>query len=114
VWLACSDSLDPSTGLNIEVRRGDPDSVAVDSTAAAPVDSAGIVLLDLSGRPFGQVFTDTTGTAKLNVQPGVYRILITSCPGAEAVPEPENATVIRGTFSVVTFLCPAGDASEAG
>ena len=105
--LACQndDPLQPSTGLNVQVRRGDPDSVAVDSSKVEPVNRAGVVVMTLTGLPLGQVFTDTTGTARVNVGPGVYQVLVTSCPGAESVPKARSAVVVRGVFALVNFVC---------
>jgi hypothetical protein len=112
--LACADNaLSPSTGLNIQVRRGNPDSVAVDSSKAVPVGNAGVIILTLTGLPLGQVFTDTTGTARINAGPGVYRVLVSSCPGA-GVPEAKSAVVVRGVFALVSFVCETPPAAAPG
>jgi hypothetical protein len=104
---ACTNSpLDPSTGLNIQVRRGPVDSAAADSVdRTVPVDSAGVVIFTLSGIPLGQAFTDSTGTARIEFSPGAYRIQVSSCPGAPQVPDAQNADVISGAFTLVAFVC---------
>ena len=107
---ACSDTgLDPSTGMDVHVRRGPVDSVTADSSdGTVAVDSAGIVVFNFAGNALGQAFTDTAGVARFAFPPGAYRVQVSSCPGAAKVPDPVTTQVVSGAFSLVTFLCDTG------
>jgi len=104
-----STPLDPSTGLDVRVRRGPIKPVQVDSVDnTAPVSNAGVVVFSSLGTPLGQAFTDTTGDAKIPASPGIYQVGVSSCPGAQSIPDPVSAEVLPGTFTVVSILCDTG------
>ena len=107
--VACTVTVDPGTGVTVEVRRGPITPVTlegVDNTA--PVAGAVVRVADLRGSERGRGVTDGGGLASVTVAAGSYQATVVTCPGAMAVPAPASVTVTAGVLTQVRLECDTG------
>ena len=104
----CAQTLDPTTGIAVAVRRGPISPVeqpAVDNTA--PVAGASVAVLR-AGHPFTAATTDTAGAVTVPAPAGDYEVAVTTCPGALALPGPVTVTVTTGMLVPARLVCDTG------
>ena len=110
--LGCAASIlgsDPSTGLDVAVRRGPIAPVeqpGLDNTAAVPGARVRVRPVGESGRADGS--TDDAGVVAFSLAAGIYAVTVIECPGALGLPETDTARVSRGERTSVTLVCDTG------
>ena len=105
---ACAQSVDPSTGIAVAVRRGPISPLeqpGLDNTA--PVTGASVVVLQ-AGRLFASATTDSAGAATVPVAAGAYQVEAATCPGALHLPGPVGVTVTAGMLAPARLECDTG------
>lgn len=109
---ACGASIlgvDPTTGLSVVVSRGPLQPVAMEGeTNDEPVPGAAVRISATEGGGAEEVRTGTDGTARILVRPGRYRVKVTECPGALALPGDAVIDVEVGSFAPVALSCDTG------
>lgn len=102
--------LDPATGVEVQVLRWPTQPVARDGeNDTAPVAGAVVVVQRAVGGAAARAVTDSTGTARVPLPPGAYRVSVTTCPGAMSLPrEPAEVSVTAGSLAAATLLCDTG------
>jgi hypothetical protein len=108
VLAACGQSLSPTTGIAVALRRGPIAPVeqpGVDNTAPVP---GGTVVVLQGGRLVASATTDSAGTAMVPVAAGDYRVQAATCPGALALPAPVSVTVTAGMLAPAHLECDTG------
>ena len=108
--LGCTDILgsDPSTGLQVTVRKGPIEPVSRDGEDnSVPVDEAVVLIEGVDGGSV-RLSTGPTGLVRALLVPGDYIVTVKECPGAMGLPAPEPATVTSGSMVDVYLECDTG------
>lgn len=99
---------DPATGVTVSVTRGPIRPVAREGEVNEEPVAGAVVQVRASSGGSAEAVTGTGGTAVLQPQPGDYRVTVTQCPGALALPGGAAVTVTEGRIESVTLSCDTG------
>ena len=100
---------DPSTGLVVTVSKGPTQPVAREGeNNSAPVEDAAVrvTLVGSGGRIESR--TDAEGVVRFALRPGRYGVEVRECPGALALPAPDEAEVRSGELTPISLVCDTG------